>query len=53
MITDKLVDEGRLEGGEAVLRHADQRRSDRLVRAALRRERHARGVPTTMKRASW
>ena len=38
----ELVDEGRLEGGEPVLRHADQRRADRLVRAALRRERHAR-----------
>ena len=38
----ELVDEGRLERGEPVLRHADQRRADRLVRAAFRRERHAR-----------
>ena len=35
----QLVDVGRLEGGEAVLRHADQRRADRLVRAALGRQR--------------
>ncbi len=38
----ELVDEGRLEGGEPVLREADQRRADRLVRAAFRRQRHAR-----------
>ena len=38
----QLVDVGRLEGGEPILRHADQRRADRLVRAALRRQRDAR-----------
>ena len=37
----EFVDEGRLEGGDAVLRHADQRRCDRLMRAALGRERDA------------
>ena len=41
MIDGQLVDVGRLEGGKAVLRHADQRRADRLVRAALRRQRDA------------
>ena len=35
----EFVDESRLEGGEPVLREADQRRSDRLVRAAFRRQR--------------
>ena len=39
----KLVDEGRLERGEPVLRHADQRRADRLVRAAFGRKRDAGG----------
>ena len=38
----ELVDEGRLERSEPVLRHADQRLGDRLMRAALGRERHAR-----------
>jgi hypothetical protein len=38
----KFIDEGRLEGGEPVLRHADQGRRDRLMRAAFRRQRHAR-----------
>ena len=50
----ELVDEGRLEGGEAVLRHADQRRADRLVRAAFGRERDARRAwRREGKRASW
>ena len=48
----KLIDEGRLEGGESVLRHADQRRSDRLVRTAFRGKRYARRGATRMKRAS-
>ena len=38
----QLVDESRLEGGEAILCEAYQRRSDRLVRASLRRQRSAR-----------
>ena len=37
----KLVDERRLERREPVLRHADQRLRDRLVRAAFGRERDA------------
>ena len=37
----KLVDERRLERRKPVLRHADQRLRDRLVRAALGRERDA------------
>ena len=41
MIIDELVEKGRLEGGEPVLAHADQRRADRLMRAALRRQRDA------------
>ena len=36
-----LVDEGRLEGGKAVLGHADERRRDRLMGAAFRRQGHA------------
>ena len=39
----KLVDVSRLERREPVLRHADQRRADRLVRAAFARERDAGG----------
>ena len=39
----ELVDEGRLEGGEPVLGEADEGRGDRLVRAALGRERDAGG----------
>jgi hypothetical protein len=39
----ELVDEGRLEGAQPVLRHADQRRRDGLVRPALRGQRDARG----------
>ena len=35
----EFVDKGRLEGNKPVLRHADQGRCDRLVRAALGRER--------------
>jgi hypothetical protein len=42
MIDGELVDEGRLERREPVLRHADQRRRDRLMRAAFRRQRDAR-----------
>ena len=38
----QLVDVGRLERREPVLRHADQRRADRLVRAAFRRQRDPR-----------
>ena len=38
----ELVDKSRLEGGEPVLGKPDQRRRDRLVRAALGRERDAR-----------
>src|SRR5262249_34029279 len=38
----QLVDEGGLEGGEPVLREPDERGCDRLVRAALRRERDSR-----------
>ena len=41
MIVGQLVDEGGLEARQPVLRHADQRRGDRLVRAAFRRQRHA------------
>ena len=37
----ELVDEGRLEGGEAVLRQADQGRRDRLMGAAFGRQGHA------------
>src|SRR5580692_1975042 len=37
----ELIDEGRLERGKAVLRDADQRLGDRLVRAAFRRQRDA------------
>ena len=37
----QLVDEGGLEGGEPILREPDERRADRLVRAALGRERYA------------
>ena len=43
MIDGQLIDEGRLEACQPVLRHADQRRGDRLVRAAFRGQRHARG----------
>ena len=38
----EFVDKGRLERGQAILRHADQGRRDRLMRAALRRQRNAR-----------
>ena len=38
----ELIDEGRLERGKAVLRDADQRLGDRLMRAAFRRQRDAR-----------
>ena len=38
----KLVDEGRLERGEPILRQPDQRLGDRLMRAALGRERQPR-----------
>ena len=38
----EFVDEGRLERGQPVLRHADQGRRDRLMRAAFRRQRDAR-----------
>ena len=39
----QLVDEGGLEHGEAGLAEADQRGDDRLMRAAFRRQRNARG----------
>ena len=39
----QLVGKGGLEGREPVLAHADERRADRLVRAALGGERDARG----------
>ena len=39
----ELVDEGRLERRQPILRHADQRRPDRLMGAALGGERDARG----------
>ena len=38
----KFIDKGRLERGQPILRHADQGRRDRLVRAAFRRQRDAR-----------
>src|SRR5690349_14671955 len=38
----ELVNEGRLEAGEPVLRHPNQRRRDRLVGATLRGERDTR-----------
>ncbi len=37
----KLIDIGRLEGCKAVLAHADERRADRLMRAAFRGQRNA------------
>ena len=40
--TAQLVDIGRLEAGDAVLRHADQRRADGLMRAAFGRQGDAR-----------
>ena len=39
----ELVDIGGLVGEQAGLAHADQRRVDALMRAAFRRQRHARG----------
>ena len=36
----EFVDEGRLETGETILREANERRRDRLMRAALRRKRN-------------
>ncbi len=38
----ELIDESRLERCKTVLRHADQRRRDRLMRTAFRRQRDAR-----------
>ncbi len=38
----KFIHKGRLETGETILRHANQRRGDGLVRPAFRRKRHAR-----------
>ena len=38
----EFIDKGRFERGQAILRHADQRRRDRLMRAAFRRQRDAR-----------
>ena len=42
MIDRQLVGVGRLEAGQARLAHADQRRADRLMGAALGRQRDAR-----------
>ena len=39
----KFIEKSRLEGAEPVLRHADQRRCDRLMGTALRRKRDAGG----------
>ena len=49
----ELVDVSRLESGEPVLRQADQRLGDRLMRAAFGASVMPDGVATTMKRASW
>ena len=49
----QLVDVGRLERREPRLADADERRVNRLMRAAFRREREPGRRATRMNRASW